>query len=184
MSRAYSADRARAVSLFVVLVVALAGAALGALSVGRYGLSVAEILRFLAARETRRARCGARRSAAQHHRGHPAAAHPLAAGVIGASLSVAGAAYQSVFRNPLASPALLGALGGASFGAALALVLGLAFAAVQGFAFLGGVGAVALGVTVANLFGETSTITLISRHDLRRLLHRRAVARQIRRGPL
>ena len=43
----------------------------------------------------------------------------IAAASIGAALSVAGGAYQSVFRNPLASPGLLGALGGSCFGAAL-----------------------------------------------------------------
>jgi iron complex transport system permease protein len=161
MSRAYSTDRARVVSLFVALALALAGAALGALSIGRYGLSVAEILRFLAARARLVAPDPARDDLLRNIIVDIRLPRILAAGVIGASLSVAGAAYQSVFRNPLASPALLGALGGASFGAALALVLGLAFAAVQGFAFLGGVGAVALGVVVANLFGEASTITLI-----------------------
>ncbi len=42
----------------------------------------------------------------------------------GAVLSLAGSVYQTLFRNPLASPDLTGVASGASFGAACALVLG------------------------------------------------------------
>lgn len=44
--------------------------------------------------------------------------------VVGAMLSAAGAAYQGVFRNPLADPYLLGAGAGAGLGATLAIVYG------------------------------------------------------------
>ena len=47
----------------------------------------------------------------------------LAAAMVGACLSAAGAAYQGVFQNPMASPDVLGASSGASFGAALAILL-------------------------------------------------------------
>ncbi len=42
----------------------------------------------------------------------------------GAALSLAGSVYQTVFRNPMASPDLTGVASGASFGAACAMVLG------------------------------------------------------------
>ncbi len=42
----------------------------------------------------------------------------------GAALSLAGSVYQTLFRNPLASPDLTGVASGASFGAACAIVLG------------------------------------------------------------
>ncbi|MCE5196177.1 MAG: iron ABC transporter permease [Negativicutes bacterium] len=48
----------------------------------------------------------------------------LAACLVGCSLSAAGAAYQGVFQNPMASPDILGATAGAAFGAALAILLG------------------------------------------------------------
>jgi len=48
-----------------------------------------------------------------------------AAFVTGASLSVAGATLQSVLRNPLAEPYLLGTVGGAAFFAALVTNVGL-----------------------------------------------------------
>ncbi len=49
--------------------------------------------------------------------------------VAGASLSLAGSVYQTIFRNPLASPDLTGVASGASFGAACAIVLGSGSAA-------------------------------------------------------
>lgn len=45
--------------------------------------------------------------------------------LVGASLSVCGAAYQSIFRNPLTDPYVLGISSGASLGAAVAILLGL-----------------------------------------------------------
>lgn len=57
--------------------------------------------------------------------------------LVGAALSVCGAAYQSVFRNPLTDPYVLGVSSGASLGAAVAIVLGLE-------AYMLGVGACAL----------------------------------------
>jgi iron complex transport system permease protein len=50
----------------------------------------------------------------------------LMAVVVGASLAVAGAQMQTILNNPLASPFTLGISAAASFGAALALVLGVA----------------------------------------------------------
>jgi iron complex transport system permease protein len=43
--------------------------------------------------------------------------------LVGCCLSAAGAAYQGVFQNPMASPDLLGASAGAAFGAALAILM-------------------------------------------------------------
>ena len=45
-------------------------------------------------------------------------------GLVGAMLASAGAAYQGVFRNPLADPYLLGAAAGAGLGATMAIVYG------------------------------------------------------------
>ena len=46
------------------------------------------------------------------------------AAIVGATLSIAGASYQGVFRNPLADPYLLGAAAGAGLGATLVFALG------------------------------------------------------------
>lgn len=48
----------------------------------------------------------------------------IMAALIGASLSIAGAALQALFRNPLAEPATLGVSGGGAVGASVAIALG------------------------------------------------------------
>ncbi|MFD4294967.1 FecCD family ABC transporter permease [Rhodococcus sp. NPDC058505] len=65
--------------------------------------------------------------------------------VVGATLALAGAAYQGVFRNPLADPFLLGVSSGAGLGATVAIVSGIAMGSfgIPAAAFLGGVVAVA-----------------------------------------
>ena len=63
-----------------------------------------------------------------------------AAMIVGASLATSGATLQSVLRNPLAEPYILGLVGGASFGVALAFLMGWAEASavvVPLAAFLG-----------------------------------------------
>lgn len=55
----------------------------------------------------------------------------LLALLVGAGLSASGCAYQSLFSNPLATPDTLGVASGASFGAALAILMGLEFMGIQ-----------------------------------------------------
>ncbi|WP_211091343.1 FecCD family ABC transporter permease [Pseudothauera rhizosphaerae] len=85
----------------------------------------------------------------------------LAAILVGASLSVSGAAYQALFRNPLVSPGLLGVLAGASAGAALGILLEGHWLLVQTSAFVMGLAAVGIGVGIAHLFGGGSIIMLV-----------------------
>nr|WP_234455345.1 iron ABC transporter permease [Thermohalobaculum xanthum] len=72
-----------------------------------------------------------------------------AALLVGGALAAAGASYQTLFRNPLVSPDILGVSAGAGLGAVLGIFLSLPVAAIQGMAFLGGLGAVALVALVA-----------------------------------
>ena len=80
---------------------------------------------------------------------------------VGASLSVAGAAYQGMFKNPLTSPDLLGASNGAALGACIGLLLGLAGGYVQLFAFLGGILAVALVLLLNKMVDYEPTLSLV-----------------------
>jgi len=66
------------------------------------------------------------------------------AALVGAMLSGGGAAYQGVFRNPLADPYLLGVAAGAGLGATLVLVSGASPDLLPPAAFAGAAGAVAL----------------------------------------
>jgi iron complex transport system permease protein len=68
----------------------------------------------------------------------------LAAVIVGAALAASGVALQSVFRNPLAAPDLLGVSAGAAVGAVLGIFLGWTVWAIQGAAFVGGLAAVAI----------------------------------------
>ena len=60
----------------------------------------------------------------------------LMAVLVGAALSVSGATYQCMFRNPMAAPDILGASTGAAFGAAQAIVTGLSLTAILVCAFV------------------------------------------------
>lgn len=79
----------------------------------------------------------------------------IVAGLVGASLSASGAAYQGVFRNPLADPYLLGAAAGAGLGATIAVAFGPATAFAATVPFAAFVGAIA-GVGLAYLLGRSS----------------------------
>lgn len=68
----------------------------------------------------------------------------FAAALVGAALAAAGAAYQTVFRNPLVSPDILGVSAGAGFGAVLGILLGLPVLAIQMTGFAAGLGTVGL----------------------------------------
>ena len=85
----------------------------------------------------------------------------VAALLVGGALSVAGAAYQSLFRNPLVSPDVLGASSGAGFGAALAIVLGLGPTGLQGVAFLFGLLAVLGAWGVSRMTRRDQVLALV-----------------------
>ena len=87
--------------------------------------------------------------------------------LVGGTLAICGAAYQGVFRNPLADPYLLGAAAGASLGATLAIafapgktILGFNFVPLAAFAGAGlaVAGAYALGRSVSGLRTNTGLI--------------------------
>ena len=80
----------------------------------------------------------------------------LMAMLVGAALSLSGAVYQGLFRNPVVSPDLLGASNGASFGAALAILVGSRAATIQLSAFLGGIAAVVLVAAMNALVSKRS----------------------------
>lgn len=83
----------------------------------------------------------------------------LLALLVGGGLSIAGAALQAVFHNPLVSPEIIGVSSGASFGGALALLLGLGsfFLVSASFVF----GLLALGVLFAATLSRDRTPILM-----------------------
>lgn len=84
-------------------------------------------------------------------------------GVIGGfALGIAGFVYQTVFRNPLASPDIIGVSSGASAGAAAGILFLSGTVAVTASAFVGALLAVvlALGLSGLDRSGKNSTIIL------------------------
>lgn len=88
----------------------------------------------------------------------------ILAAVVGATLAIVGAALQSITRNPLADPHLLGVSSGAALGAIIALLhTGLIFGVITVplFAFLGALFAMFLVLAVANFSVANSAGRLI-----------------------
>ena len=89
-------------------------------------------------------------------------ARTCVAALCGGALSLAGFAYQGLFRNPLVSPDVLGVSGGASVGTICAILFwGGSIAALQLFSFAGGLAAVALSLLLARAIGGNRYFNLI-----------------------
>ena len=85
----------------------------------------------------------------------------LAAVLVGAALSVSGGAFQAMFVNPLVSPGILGVLAGASFGAALGIMVSENWFGVQLFSFSFGFVAVLVALGVAKIYGRSGSQTIL-----------------------
>jgi len=141
--------------LLALLVAALALA----LAVGPYPLRLADVIHTLG-------------RAFGHEGGTPTAGEivfgrvrlpRVAAGLLaGAALSGAGATYQTLFRNPLVSPDILGVATGAGLGAVTGILLSLPVVGIQALAFAGGLATVALVYLIAAaLRGHDRTLVLV-----------------------
>jgi iron complex transport system permease protein len=138
---------ARRAAVFASLGAGLAVALLAGVSVGAVPVPVAEVLRMAA------------RAVGLHRVPAPDDMHVtiiaalrlprvLAAALVGSSLAVAGVGMQGLFRNPMASPEILGISAGGSLGAVAAITTGLASASV-------------LVLPVATMAGSLLAATLI-----------------------
>jgi iron complex transport system permease protein len=82
--------------------------------------------------------------------------------LVGMSLSAAGAVYQGLFRNPLVSPDILGVSAGATFGAALGLLIaGSSWLVVQSLAFVFGLAAVGMALLIARVVAVRPMLVLV-----------------------
>jgi iron complex transport system permease protein len=78
----------------------------------------------------------------------------IGAVLVGGALSVSGAAYQGLFRNPMVSPDILGVSSGAGFGASIAIMLSFSMLGIQTMAFGMGLSAVFLALSVSKVIGK------------------------------
>lgn len=82
--------------------------------------------------------------------------------LLGMALSLAGAAFQGLFRNPIVSPDLLGASSGAGFGASLAILSSCGLVTTQLLSFGFGVIAVCLAYAVSLSLGRGTLPLLLA----------------------
>ncbi len=92
--------------------------------------------------------------------------HTVLVALTGAALASSGAAYQGLFRNPLADPYLIGVASGAGLGAVLAMSLNwptklLGFYLIPAAAFVGAILTVLLVYNLARVNGLVPLTTLI-----------------------
>ena len=81
--------------------------------------------------------------------------------LLGASLSMAGAAFQGIFKNPLVSSDLLGVSNGAGFGAALAIILSGSSVVIQLFAFIFGIISVSITYLISKAYNAGGLLILV-----------------------
>lgn len=80
----------------------------------------------------------------------------------GAGLGVAGSVYQMIFRNPLASPDIIGVSSGANLGAAIAIVsVGIGIGGIAIGAFAGGLLAVGFVMLLVRATRANTTATYV-----------------------
>ncbi len=81
---------------------------------------------------------------------------------VGCGISISGAVFQALFRNPLAAPDILGVTAGSCFGAAMAILFFThAALAIQGNAFLFGILAVSMAYLFASRSWDRSSAVLV-----------------------
>ena len=85
----------------------------------------------------------------------------IAALLVGASLSLAGASFQGIFKNPLVSPDLLGVSAGAGFGAAIAILANAGNAFIQLSAFIFGIISVSITYVISKSYRAGGILLLV-----------------------
>ncbi len=81
--------------------------------------------------------------------------------LIGGALSVSGASYQTVFKNPMVSSDILGVSAGAGFGAAWAMLNEGTWWEIQVSAFVCGIVAVTVAYLIGAVFGKQNLTVLV-----------------------
>ncbi len=90
----------------------------------------------------------------------------LLASLVGAILSVVGTSYQSIFKNPMADPYVMGVSSGAAFGATIGIILGiskgiLGFGLTSIMAFAGALLTTILVYNLARIGNKISTTSIL-----------------------
>src|SRR5260370_24214651 len=144
------------------LIIALGVLALGllvAFTVGRYPVTLAELIEVLVSRLM--GRTAAVPPAVENVVLLVRGPRVVAAVLVGGALAVAGTAFQGLFRNPLVSPDILGASSGAALGAVLGILFSLGVVGIESLAFLGGLMAVAAVYVIGSMLRASDPILVL-----------------------
>lgn len=141
--RQYKRNKIKIIALIILTIISF----FFSLSVGRYTISIPDILKAFAGKpispEVTQVLFSVRLP------------RILTGMMIGSALSLAGAAYQGMFKNPLVSPDILGASAGAGFGAAVGILFSFGIFGVKMSSFVVGLGAVLLTWFISTRFGKS-----------------------------
>lgn len=142
-----------------VLVIVLIVAAVGACGIGRYPVSLDEVIGIIGANVFQLPVDW--NAVTENTVMNIRLPRVVAAMLIGAALAEAGAVYQGIFHNPLVSPDLLGVSSGACVGAAAGILLGVGGFGVQALAFFVALIAVATAIGIPKLLKDDSILMLV-----------------------
>ena len=138
------------ISALFLLLLALSVAAVG---MGRFGLAPADLLSTLAGEAPSRA--------AENVVWNVRLPRVALALLAGSGLALSGAAFQSLFANPLASPDTLGVATGASFGAVLGILWGFPGIGMQAMSLASGLLAMGIVLLIARTRSGTSILMTV-----------------------
>ena len=145
--------------LLTSLIAALLVSALVALCIGRYEVRISTVVRILLSklRPTEASWEKMQESVVMNLR----LPRVIGAILVGSALSLSGASYQGVFKNPLVAPDLLGVSSGACVGASIAILTHTGPVGIQTMAFLFGMLTVGLTVLIPRLIKNNSITMLV-----------------------
>ena len=143
-----------AIGIIITLVITI----LVAMGVGRYSISISDIINTLLPTNLSSGNVDPNVKTVIYNIRLP---RVLIAALAGSGLAVAGAAFQSLFSNSLATPDTLGVATGASFGAALGIILGFGSVGIQMCAFILGIVCVGLVYFISKVKGQRSMVMII-----------------------
>lgn len=146
----------RPIGIFILILLPLLSS-LFALSIGRLSISPREILGFFLSLIKNESYDAMLESVIINIR----LPRILTALIVGAGLSLAGLAFQSIFANPLATPDILGVASSASLGAIIGILFSLPVLETQILAMVTGLLGVVLVIKISQKDGQMSTIMLI-----------------------
>jgi iron complex transport system permease protein len=144
--------------LTIALIVLAAGLVV-AFTIGRYPVSLAQLLDVLWSRAL--GRPSSAPAAVENVVLLVRGPRVMAALLVGSALAVAGTAFQGLFRNPLVSPDILGASSGAALGAVIGIFFSLGVFGIELLAFVGGLAAVAAVYLIGSMLRSRDPILVL-----------------------